>query len=96
MITTRVPNDATGFNPFIEPGDEVRRMEGRLRDIECVPPGMRLVVETQDGRLSLSIPDPARVLMRNAPAEFVCGPQKGELVVVEYAATGVVRGMEFR
>jgi tetratricopeptide (TPR) repeat protein len=96
MITTRVPNDATGFNPFIEPGDEVRRMEGRLRDIECVPPGMRLVVETQDGRVSLSIPDPARVLMRNAPAEFVCGPQKGELVVVEYAATGVVRGMEFR
>ncbi|SPE31880.1 conserved exported hypothetical protein [Candidatus Sulfopaludibacter sp. SbA3] len=100
MVTTRVPNDAVGFNPFIEPDDDLRRVQGTLREIECGSPPMRFFVDTPAGRLALTIPDPTRVQMRNAPAEFVCGPQPGNAVIVEYAATkekeGIVRGVEFK
>jgi hypothetical protein len=40
--------------------------------------------------------------MRNAPPEFVCGPQEANQVLVEYAVSknkgtdGLVRGVEFR
>jgi tetratricopeptide (TPR) repeat protein len=100
MVTTRVPNDAVEFNPFIEPDDDLRRVQGTLREIECASPALRLSVDTAGGRLALTIPDPARVQMRNGPQEFVCGPQPGNAVLVEYAATkekeGIVRGVEFR
>jgi hypothetical protein len=100
MVTTRVPNDATGFNPFIEPADDLRRVQGTLREIECGAQTMRLSVDSAGGRLALTIPDPRRVQMRNAPEEFVCGPQPGNSVLVEYAATkekeGIVRGLEFQ
>jgi tetratricopeptide (TPR) repeat protein len=99
MVTTRVPNDATDFNPFIEPADDLRRVQGALKEIECKD-GMRLVVETSAARITLTIADPKRVQMRNAPPEFVCGPQPGNSVIVEYAATGqtlgILRGVEFR
>lgn len=100
MVMTRVPQDTVEFNPFVEPGDDLRRVEGALREIQCGETGMRLVVETASDRLVLSIPDPHRVQMRHAPEEFVCGPQAGAAVTVEYAATkareGIVRGVEFR
>jgi len=99
MVTTRVPNDATDFNPFVEPADDLRRVQGALREIDCRD-GMRLIVETSAARITLTIADPKRVQMRNAPPEFVCGPQPGNPVIVEYAATGqtqgILRGVEFR
>jgi hypothetical protein len=97
-----VPNDDTQFNPFIEPSDDLRRVLGTLREIECGSPAqtMRITVETSGGSLKLTIPDPARVRMANAPPEFLCGPQPGKAVLVEYAATkekeGIVRGLEFQ
>jgi hypothetical protein len=100
IVTTRVPTNDNRFNPFIEPSDDLRRVQGILREIECGSPGMRLTVDTAAGMLKLSIPDPTRVQTGNAPPEFICGPQPGKAVLVEYAATkekeGIVRGLEFQ
>ena len=102
LSTTRVPNDAAHWNAFIEPGDDLQRAEGTLAEIECGDAGLRLLVDTASGRIAIAIPDPARVELRNAPADFVCGPQTPRPVVVEYAAdrrkgttAGVARGIEF-
>jgi tetratricopeptide (TPR) repeat protein len=103
MVTTRIPHNATNWNPFIEPGDDIRSVQGTLREIECGEKGMRILVDTTAGPLTLAIPDPTHVQMRNAPEEFTCGPQPGSPVTAEYAVTkakengdGVVRGLEFR
>jgi len=99
LVNTRKPHGSPDWNPFIEPGDHVRRAEGKLRTIEC---GAQTVfsVESAAGLLRLAIPDPQHVQMRNAPAEFTCGPQPSNKVSVVYAASGpnggVLRGMEFR
>jgi len=102
-VTTRIPHNATNWNPFIEPSDDMRSVQGTLREIECSEKGMRILVDTTSGRLTLAIPDPSHVQMRNAPAEFTCGPQPGSPVTAEFAVTkapensdGVVRGLEFR
>jgi tetratricopeptide (TPR) repeat protein len=102
MVTTRVPHETKDFNPFVEAGDDVRKVNGTLREIDCSGKFTRFVVETAGARLKLAIEDPSRVLMRNAPAEFVCGRQEASKVVVEYAvskrsdADGLIRGVEFR
>ena len=103
LVTTRTPNDGTDFNPFIEPTDDLRRVEGRLREIDCRDPVTRMVIDTDTGRLTVAIPDPSHVQMRNAPPEFVCGPQPLVQVTIQYAASaaipdsdGIVRGMSFR
>jgi len=103
MVTTRIPHDAAEFNPFVEPGDRMQRVDGTLREILCGGPATRIVVDTGRGRLTLEIADPSRVQMRNAPPEFTCGPQKpASSVLVDYAATpggkidGVVRGIAFK
>jgi len=104
MVTTRVPHNTQNFNPFIEPNDDIRRVQGTLSEIDCNGKMMRFFVNTPTGRLALAIPDPTHVQMRNAPPEFTCGPQHAAAVVVEYAVAknkatssdGVVRGLEFR
>jgi len=99
LVNTRTPHGSADWNPFIEPGDQVRRAEGKLRAIDC---GAETVfaVETAAGLLRLRIPDPGQVQMRNAPAEYICGPQAPSDVSVVYAASGtaggVLRGLEFR
>ena len=99
MVTTRVPNADRHFNPFVEPTDDLRRVAGTLTEVECGLPAIRLTVDTPGGALKLTIPDPSRVQSVNAAAEFTCGPQPGNFVVVVYAATkdkeGIVRGLEF-
>ncbi len=104
LVTTRVAHGAAGWNPFIEPEDHIRHVEGQLRSVECGGNKITGVgVDTNDGALKLAIPDPLHVLMRNAPSEFVCGPHAPSAVSIEYAvsgrnadADGVLRGMEFR
>jgi tetratricopeptide (TPR) repeat protein len=103
LVTTRTPNDGAEFNPFIEPTDDLRRVEGRLREIDCSDRVTRMVVDTDAGRLIVAIPDPSHVQMRNAPPEFVCGPQPLAAVTIQYAASkaspdsdGIVRGVNFR
>ena len=104
LVTRRVPHDTPDWNPFIEPGDFIRRVEGELAEIDCSGGVNRILVETSGGRLIIDIPDPKRVQMRNAPDEFTCGPQPRNAITVIYAVSkthtgssdGVVRGLEFR
>ena len=101
LVTTRAPRDDPNWNPFIEPDDHIRRVEGKLRTVNCDGTSTSIVVENYAGWITLTIADPSRVQMRNAPAEFTCGPQPGNAVRVVYAvregrnAAGVVRSMEF-
>src|SRR5579871_457670 len=100
MITTRIPHGTEGWNPFVEPGDDLRHVRGKLREIECGDV-TRFRVSTPQGLLTLAMPDPSRVEMRNAPLEFTCGEQPGNDVAVDYAAkrdynsAGLIRGMDF-
>lgn len=100
LVTTRVPHGQADGNPFIEPGDDMRRVQGTLRGIDCGD--VTVVRVEQGGKLfQLSIPDLQHVQMRHAPSEFVCGPQSPTSVTVDYARTpgspaeGIVRGMDF-
>ena len=101
MVTTRVPHESD-WNPFIETGDDIRRVQGTMKEIDCGDKVTRFVVEAGGARLRLAVEDPSRVRMRNAPAEFVCGQQEATRVLVEYAVStqkgtdGVVRGMDFQ
>jgi tetratricopeptide (TPR) repeat protein len=100
MVTTRVPRQQSDWNPFIEPDDDIRRVQGTLRAIECGDV-TAIQVEEAGNLLQLAIPDLQHVQMRHAPAEFVCGPQTPTQVTIDYARTpgghadGVVRGMAF-
>jgi tetratricopeptide (TPR) repeat protein len=100
MVTTRTPHQQADWNPFIEPSDDIRRVHGTLREIDCN--GVTTVrVEAAGKLLALSIPDLQHVQMRHAPQEFTCGPQDPVAnVIVDYAAGGgrqdVVRGMDFQ
>ncbi len=102
MVTTRKPHGTDDWNPFIEAGDNVQRVEGALRIIDCSGEATRILVESKGRTLTLAILDPKRVQMRNAPLEFVCGAQEKTFVNVEYAviktkdSDGVVRGIDFR
>jgi tetratricopeptide (TPR) repeat protein len=102
LVTTRVPYDAPEWNPFIEPGDRIRRVEARLREIDCSGGATMFALDTAAGPLTLAIPDPHHVQMRNAPPEFTCGPQPMATVRAVYAATGaanadgILRGLEFQ
>ena len=100
MVTTRVPHAASNWNPFIEAGDDLRRAEGTLRDIECSGDVIWFVIQTPAGVLRLGVQDPSRVQIRNGPPDFVCGPQpEATAVKVEYAVSregSAVRGIEFR
>jgi tetratricopeptide (TPR) repeat protein len=98
--TVRVPLGTPPRNPFIEAGDRAQRTEATMRQVECPDTGIQLVLDTTQGTLTLSVPDPSRVQIRNAGSEafeFVCGPQEARKVLVEYApAAAIVRGLEFR
>jgi len=100
MVTTRKPHQAKNWNPFIEAGDDLRRVQGTLREIDCTNEKTRFIVQSGSAMLKLVVADPARVQMRNAPSEFVCGPQESTGILVEYAAVpngdGLIRGMEFK
>jgi tetratricopeptide (TPR) repeat protein len=104
MVTTRVPHQAReDWNPFVESGDDLHSVRGALLAVDCSESVTRIRVQTEGRLLTLAIPDPARVRMRNAPEELVCGPQEQSTVLVDYAAAkngagldGLVRGIEFQ
>lgn len=103
MVTTRVPHGAEDFNPFIEPGDAIERIQGALREIDCTGSVLRVVVETADAMVTLAIRGLDRVQIRKGPEEFTCGKQAGPRVAVAYAkfkapqegVAGDIRGLEF-
>jgi tetratricopeptide (TPR) repeat protein len=101
LITARMPHGQPDWNPFIEPGDDIHRVQGTLREIEC---GNVTTIRVQAAGelLKLAIPELQHVQMRHAPADFECGPQTAAQVAVDYARTpngasdGIVRGMDFK
>ena len=101
LATTRTPHQTADWNPFIEPGDDVHRLQGELREIHCGKM-TSIRVEAAGKLVTLAIPDLQHVQMRHAPPEFSCGPQKPTHVTIEFAqpgdgsAQGVVRGMDFQ
>ena len=95
MVMTRIPHNTEDWNPFIEPGDEIRRAQGTLREIDCAGVVTRFRVDTATGPVMLSIRDFLHMQARNAPAEFTCGPQPANPVTVVYTAAGILRGIEF-
>jgi tetratricopeptide (TPR) repeat protein len=102
LVTTRIPHQSVDFNPFIEPSDDLRRVEGKMRELDCSGPVTRILVDTPQGTLTLAIPDLLHVQVRHAPGELICGPQESGAITVEYAAAhqggvdGIVRGIDFR
>jgi tetratricopeptide (TPR) repeat protein len=101
MITARMPHNTADWNPFIEPGDDMQKVQGALKEIACGDATM-VRVEAAEKTLTLAIPDLKHVEMKHAPAEFVCGPQESAThVTVDYARTpagkadGIVRRMTF-
>ena len=104
MITSRVRRGASDWNPFVEPNDQLRKVEGILSDVHCADKRLTgIVVRSGTSAAQLAVHDPQQVLISNGPSEFMCGPQTDtKAVVVEYAAesggsvTGVVRGIRFK
>jgi tetratricopeptide (TPR) repeat protein len=97
--TVRVPVDGPTRNPFIESGDRAKSAEATLEHVECGDGGIHVKLIAAGAPLTLAVPDPSRVQIRNAGGvefEFTCGPQQGRKVLVEYTSTGVLRGLELR
>jgi Tfp pilus assembly protein PilF len=98
LVTTRRPYQQSDWNPFIEPADDIRRVQGKLLDVDCGNV-TTIRVEAAGRLVTLAIPDLQHVQMRQAPPEFVCGPQTpAAAVIIDYARIstgGVVRGMDF-
>ena len=96
--TVRVPLNIQR-NPFVERTDRMKSAEATLEHVECGEGGIKVKLQSADAPLTLAVPDPSRVQIRNAGGvefEFTCGPQQNRKVLVEYTATGVLRGLELR
>jgi tetratricopeptide (TPR) repeat protein len=104
MITTRKPHGTDDWNPFIEPGDDIRGIEGRIGKVECVSGKITgFTVVNASRAVEVRVDDPARVLITGGTAEFVCGTEDGRKVAIQYAAAGehttpagLLRGMQFK
>jgi tetratricopeptide (TPR) repeat protein len=101
LATTRTPHQTADWNPFIEPGDDIHSLQGKLREIHC-DKTTTIRVEAGGKLVTLVILDLQHVQMRHAPPEFTCGPQAPTAVTIEFArakngnAEGVVRGIDFQ
>jgi hypothetical protein len=104
IMTTRVEHGTTDWNPFIEPADHIERARGVLSEVFCRAGKLSgFLVRTVDGPVTVDVPDPLHVLVRNGPGEFYCGPVEGKEVGAEYAVvknegktTNVLRGLTFQ
>ncbi len=104
IMTTRVEHGTTDWNPFIEPADRIQRANGVLGEVLCKAGKLSgFLVRTGNGPLTVEVPDPLHVLIRNGPGEFYCGPMQGKEVGAEYAVvknegktTNVLRGLTFQ
>lgn len=103
MVTTRKPHGAKGWNAFVEVGDQIRTVTGRIHRVECSAGAVK-AFEIGDSAKSIrvSLPDPSRVLIDGGKPEFYCEEEDGREVKIEYAAkpaedgtAGILRGMHF-
>ena len=103
MVTTRKPHGATRWNPFIELGDQIRTVTGRIRKIECTAGAITgFEIGDTSATVRVSLPDPSHVLIEGGNTEFYCGAEDGRKVTIQYAARpaqhgtdGILRGMHF-
>ena len=93
--------------PWFEAPRPEHRIEGRLRQVDCLRGVARLVVETAGGKTTrLAVRDPSRVVvLGGGKLELVCGPQKQpRSVIIEYfpnndaklGTSGEVATIEYR
>jgi hypothetical protein len=103
MVTSRKPHGATSWNPFIELGDQIRTVTGRIRRVECRA-GAITAFEVGDssGVVRVSLPDPSHILIEGGKPEFYCGAEDGRQVTIQFAAKpaqdgsqGILRGIRF-
>jgi hypothetical protein len=99
-------DSAQPTNPFVRPGEQLKRVEGVATHLECDNKQPRLRVSVGARIMLFAIDDPKRVLLKHAGQitfDFTCGPQKPFGVAVEYVPepdsrkpiAGVVRALEF-
>lgn len=103
LVTTRVPHGTKNWNPFIEPTDRMQRTAGKLQEVLCTSgklTGFR--ISTPSGPVTLDVPDPLHVMVRNSPDQLFCGPMPEPAVDVEYAinsaggkTSNILRGLTF-
>jgi tetratricopeptide (TPR) repeat protein len=104
IVTARKPHGATDWNPFVEPGDQIRSATGNIREVECRGGTVSgFAIDTSTGAVRVDLPDPQHVLITGGKPEFVCGAEDGRRVAFDYAAVhnqggsdGVLRGMRFQ
>ena len=104
LITSRKPHGATDWNPFIEFGDQIRTVTGRIRKVECTAGAVTgFEIGDTTATVRVSLPDPSHVLIEGGKPEFYCGAEDGREVKVQYAAKpaqdgidGILRGMHFQ
>lgn len=93
--------------PWFETERPSARVQGALRQVDCLRGVARLLIETQDGRQTrLVVRDPSRVVvLGGGRLELTCGPQKPpRKVIIEYfpkpdaalGAAGEVATIEYR
>ncbi len=104
IITTRIPHGTKNWNPFIEPSDAMQHSNGKLSQVLCKDDKLTgFLLVTQNGAVRLDVADPSRVLMRNSPNEFYCGPTVARPVAADYAVIksagqtrNILRGLTFQ
>jgi hypothetical protein len=103
MVTARKAHGATGWNPFIEAGDQIRTVTGEIRKVECTAGSITgFEIGDTSASVRVSLPDPSHVLIEGGKPEFYCGADDGRKVTMQYAAKaaqdgteGILRGMHF-
>jgi hypothetical protein len=103
MVTSRKPHGATGWNPFIEFGDQIRTVTGNIRNVECTAGAITgFEIGDTSATVRLLLPDPSHVLIEGGKPEFYCGAEDRRKVTIQYAAKpapdgiqGILRGMHF-
>ncbi len=103
VVTSRKPHGATNWNPFIELGDQIRTLTGRIRKVECNAGAITgFEIGDTSPTVRVSLPDPSHALIEGGKPEFYCGAEDGRKVRIEYAAKpaqdgtwGILRGMHF-
>jgi hypothetical protein len=103
MVTSRKPHGTTGWNPFIEVGDQIRTVTGSIRSVECTAGAITgFEIGRTSATVRVSLPDPSHVLIEGGKPEFYCGAEDGREVTIQYAVKparngiqGILRGMHF-
>ncbi|HEX7359961.1 MAG TPA: hypothetical protein VF283_05690 [Bryobacteraceae bacterium] len=103
MVTSRKPHGSTDWNPFIEIGDRIRTVTGRISKVDCTAGKLTgFEIGDRSGTVQVSVPDPSHVLIEGGKPEFTCGAEDGRRVKIQYAVKpgqngieGILRGMHF-